>query len=182
MIKNGQKEVLSSIYGDRGFGLSINMINGGLECSVDMKRQPMARISHYIELLLRFGADIKEVQVVYTNFTDSKGDEHVLPTNESGEVSDTLVYKKIDMINLMAHNASIDTMATEWDYSLTTSPLLVINPDTRRDRLGIFADFDASTNKLRSGVSKVYVIYSDGTKERVDCTGVADFATGNIVP
>ncbi|QFY43871.1 hypothetical protein F6R98_15565 [Candidatus Methylospira mobilis] len=63
--------------GDWGFGQTINVINGGVECvtnveSDDTRVKQLGRFNNYIELMVRFGVDIKGVTVTNQIPADAK--------------------------------------------------------------------------------------------------------------
>jgi hypothetical protein len=49
--------------GEWGFGQTINVINGGVECTSDTNYQVLNRINNYIEFMIRLGVDVRELTV-----------------------------------------------------------------------------------------------------------------------
>ncbi|WP_166666909.1 chitinase [Allofrancisella inopinata] len=141
-FRSKQWITLSDEYGKPGFGLSINLINGGVECKANMTYQAMNRINFYIEYLVRFGADIKNVVISYSNGSEN-------------------VFTKEDLINNMINNSEGASDVSEWFTKYTTSPLLEMQDG--KDKLGIYSNLDK--------ISHITIEYGNGYIEHLDCVG-----------
>jgi hypothetical protein len=85
-----------------GFGQTINVINGGVECnpaldvkdtSYDTRIKHLGRINNYIELMVRFGVDIKGVTV-----------ENNVPANATIALGNTGSYPKSYSVDDLKYN------------------------------------------------------------------------------
>ncbi|AJC48468.1 hypothetical protein IB642_03290 [Allofrancisella guangzhouensis] len=141
-FRSKQWITLSDKYGKPGFGLSINLINGGVECRADMTYQAMNRINFYIEYLVRFGADIKNVVISYKSGSEN-------------------VFTKVDLIHNMINNSEGASDVSEWFTKYTTSPLLEMQDG--KDKLGIYSNLDK--------ISHITIVYGNGYVEHLDCIG-----------
>lgn len=160
VVMNGTKTTIESAekdnnkdFGEPGFGETINIINGGVECLKDhVHANNLTRISTYIELLIRFGVRIKAVEY-------QKLDGKVVTINQD-------VLEK-DLLNKPLK------FKTGWGNPRTdiynTSPLMEKAPsdDYTTDWIDLLSD--------SSNTNKIVLIYADGTKERLDCVGYDHF-------
>ena len=75
--KKANPATVPDARGEWGFGQTINIINGGVECLSSSNHQTLTRINNYIELMIRLGADVKQLTVGQADgsvTTLSKGD------------------------------------------------------------------------------------------------------------
>jgi hypothetical protein len=49
--------------GKWGFGQTINVLNGGVECKTSTNYRTLSRMNNYIELMIRMGVDVKNVKI-----------------------------------------------------------------------------------------------------------------------
>ncbi|GMN89273.1 glycoside hydrolase family 19 protein [Francisella sciaenopsi] len=63
ITQGGNKVKIGNKFGESGFGQTINIINGGVECKADVQEQNLNRISGYIEMLMRLNAGVDKVVI-----------------------------------------------------------------------------------------------------------------------
>jgi hypothetical protein len=148
--QGGEKKAISKGYGPAGFGQTVNIINGGVECKDDAVRvNTLNRINNYVELLIRFDAQIKKVQLEY----------------KDGSIND-IVYQKLknNMLN-KNQNGNKPKVTFSWGApAYNTQPLpLKLYPEGK-PQPGDPTD-----------VKKIKMFYKNNTHERLDCTGYKSF-------
>ena len=128
-------------HGEFGFGQTINVINGSMECKNELTVLSLNRINAYIEALIRLGAPIKNVKVTFSDGSSEIIDVNHLKSN---------VFHPIKFIK-----------SSSWEafYNSAPLPLKYYNLNTQ------------SNEKAIKSIELYYGDTSNIKRERLDCIG-----------
>lgn len=184
---------------ETGFGKTVNIINGGIECgksNIFIRNTTLSRINNYIELLLRLDPDIpiNRVEVtkgdgrvdVYTLDDLKKNTETQNPLNpgydaSAPDASQLVKYYNVDGTPQLSDYSAFEpgwTMQFGGNGRYNSAPLLQeynFAADTP-DVSGITNVY----NNGRTDLKKIMIYYDANpanlSEERLDCAGIADYS------
>ncbi|TXJ03599.1 MAG: hypothetical protein E6Q32_00390 [Neisseriales bacterium] len=158
-----------------GFGKTINIINGGVECgksNTSIKGTTLNRINSYIELMIRFDPSaIKNVVVTKNDGSTNTFDNASLRAN----IKNNLI-KKYKGPNGNDRNSDYSDYQPSWTKgkwangkynSFALLQEYYFAPDTVKPSDGPNL-YNNGTTKLK----KIVMNYTNGTSERLDCSGI----------
>lgn len=171
-------KIIAQNGGATGFGQTINLINGGIECGQASQFTPwntLNRINAYLEALLRLNLDNGIAKVVVTQ------------VDKSAVVTSTHTYTGAQLlanINNPRVKSYTDSKAgaQATNYTNEFQPGWVVNQTKAKDGFNYLThpliDEYYIINKQVSltNIGKIVLTYADGTSERLDCTGYVDYA------
>ncbi len=160
--------------GANGFGQTINIINGGVECgsaTTATRVLSLNRINAYIEALLRLGVNVNNVAV-----TIEGGDVHVYSAKQLADNIDSATSKAYTVGTLNGQTKSSDYTAAEPKWALPGGRYLSV--PLLQEYYVSGSDYDAKPPlvPLWTNITKVVLTYADTTTERLDCTGYTNYS------
>ena len=180
LINSNQKVKAADKYGPYGFGQTINIINGGVECKAVVKAESLNRINNYIELLLRFGAPVESVEITYyDNKLPPEGSD--APKPRQGEQKKDNEPARGEQLEVAELKKNMAPLPPEYQYSwndvgiYNTQPLPGYLYNYTRDNGARLCERFNNCDKSDAGAQLYWIKYmrlnyKTGHSERLDCS------------